>query len=147
MDNKRNLITLTLLLSALVFTPLMAQEGEHHYTITQVKPASVSDEIASVLHDQGLDEDAAVRVAARFVEDDTRFTVMAEMLLASCKTLKREELIAYLSREALYRQPVSLHSYGQLVSMLTKIKQQTPDRETLQKLSHISKINERLIQS
>jgi hypothetical protein len=146
--DKRNLITITLLLSALVFTPLIAQEGEQHYTITQVKPASISDEITSVLYDQGLDEDAAVRMTAQLInEDDTRFTLMTETLLASCKTLKREELIAYLSREALYRQPVSLHSYGQLVGMLTKIKQQTPDRETLQKLSHIAKFNERIVNS
>jgi hypothetical protein len=145
--DKRNLITLTLLLSALVFTPLIAQEGEQHYSIVQVKPAGISDEIASALHEQGLDEDAAMRTAARFVEDDARFTLMTENLLASCSTLTREELLAYLSREALYRRPVALHSYGQLVSMLTKIKQQTPDREVLQKLSHIAKYNEDIVKS
>jgi len=143
--DKRHLITLTLLLSALAFTPLVAQEGEQHYTIAQVKPASVSDDVASILHEKGLDEDAAKSIARDLVsEDDARFTLMTENLLASCPTLQRDELMAYLSQEALHRQKVELNSYGQLVGMLTKIRQETPHRNVLQRLSHIAKLNEQI---
>ncbi len=142
--DKRHLITLTLILSVLAFSPLVAQE-EHHYTITQVKSASVSEDVASILHEKGLEEDAAKSIARDLVsEDDTRFTLMAENLLISCPTLQRDELMTYLSQEALHRQKVELHSYGQLVGMFTKIRQETPQRDVLQRLSHIAKLNEQI---
>ena len=144
--DKRNIITLTLFLSALVFTPLVAQEGEFQlYTVTQQKPKRVSADIAATLHQKGLDADAALRIANDFVaHDDVRFSLMMENLLASCQTLTREEVLAYLSEEALHRQKVELYTYGQLVSMVTKVKKKTPDETVLNQLSSIAKHNQRL---
>jgi len=141
--DKRNIITLTLFLSALVFTPLVAQEGEFQlYTVTQQQPNRISADIAATLHQKGLDADAALRIANEFVKsDDVRFGMMFDNLLASCETLDRKELIAYLGEEALHRQKVELHSYGQLVSLVTKIKQHAPNDTVRKKLSDIAKRN------
>jgi hypothetical protein len=142
--DKRNLITVTLLLSALAFNPLVAREGES-YTVSQQQRNSVSDEIASRLHQQGLEEEAAVKLAKALVDDDVHFAFMLENLLARCEMLERDEVLEYLSKAALFRQKVALHSYGQLVHMVTKIQRGAPDESVLQKLHTVAQLNQTIV--
>jgi hypothetical protein len=142
--DKRNLITVTLLLSALAFSPLVAREGKS-YTMSQLQRTSVSEEIASKLHQQGLEEESAITMAKALVNDDVHFTFMLENLLAHCDMLKRDEVLEYLSKAALFRQKVELHSYGQLVHMVTKINHAALDESVLQKLHTVAKLNQSIV--
>jgi len=141
--DRRNLITVTLLLSALAFNPLLAREKES-YSVSQLQRTSISEAIASRLHKKGLEEEVAVKVAQSMVKDDMRFTLMVENLLSQCEILDQDDVLEYLSKEALFRKKVALDDYGQLVNMASKLKHASLDETVLHKLHAVAKLNKAL---
>ncbi len=142
--DKRNFISVTLLVSALAFNTLAAQQL-NTTTINQIKTSTVSSSIASILHKRGLDEDAAQEISNNLVEEeDELFALMIDNLVKKCNSLSKDEILEYLSTAALYRQDVHLDSYAQLVQMISKIKQKSLDEKTLTKLSAIAKQNKEI---
>jgi hypothetical protein len=138
--DKRNLISVTLLVTALAFNPLVAKEVIQ--TNILVQENRVTSKIASILHKRGLDEDAAKEISENFVnEDEELFALMLDNLLYSCDIVGKDEILEYLSRAALHRQNVHLDSYAQLVSMVSKIKQSVLDKNTLEQLNVVAKSN------
>lgn len=138
--DRRNLISVTLLVTALAFNPLFAEHTIK--TNIQVKENRVTSNIASILHKRGLDEDAAQEISKDFVnENDELFAMMIENLLEGCNSVNRDEIMEYLSRVALHKQDVHFGSYGQLVHMVSTIKQKALDESTLAQLSMIAKQN------
>ena len=139
--DKRNFISVTLLVSALAFNPLVAQQLNTQ-TSSQIKLNTVSSSIASILHKRGLDEDAAQEISDNLVEEeDELFALMIDNLVNNCSSLSKDEILEYLSTAALYRQNVHLDSYAQLVNMVSKIKKKSLDEKTLAQLSTIAKEN------
>ena len=138
--DRRNLISVTLLVTALAFNPLLAQ---HTIQMTQlVKENRVSSNIANLLHKRGLDEEAAKELAETlFEEDEELFALMLNNLLYGCDSLDKDQVLEYLSSAALHRQNVHLDSYAHLVSMVSKIKQSVLDENTLEQLSKVAKSN------
>ena len=59
--DKRNFVSVTLLVSALAFNPLVAQQLNTNVS-SQIQRSTVSSSIASILHKRGLDEDAAQEI-------------------------------------------------------------------------------------
>ncbi len=143
--DKRNFISVTLLVSALAFNPLVAQQL-NIITSSQIKQnTTVSSSIASILHKRGLDEDAAQEISNNLVEEeDELFALMIDNLVSECDSLSKDEILEYLSTAALYRQEVHFDSYAQLVNMVSKIKQRSLDEKTLAKLSTIAKQNKEI---
>ena len=145
--DKRNFISVTLLVSALAFNPLVAQQLNTNVS-SQIKLNTVSSSIASILHKRGLDEDAAQEISNNFVdEEEELFALMINNLVNKCSSLSREEVLEYLSTAALYRQNVHFDSYAQLVNMVSKIKQKPLDEKTLTQLSAIAKQNKEIFTS
>jgi len=145
--DKRNLIGVTLLVSALAFNPLVAQQLKTNVS-SQVQHSTVSSSIASILHKRGLDEDAAHEISNNLVdEEDELFALMINNLVNECSSLGKEEVLEYLSAAALYRQNVHFDSYAQLVNMVSKIKQKPLDERTLTQLSAIAKQNKEIFTS
>jgi Na+-transporting NADH:ubiquinone oxidoreductase subunit NqrC len=143
--DKRNLISVTLLISALAFNPLVAQQLNANTTNSQRQINTVSSSIASILYKRGLDEDAAREISNNLVdEEDELFAFMIDNLLNECKSVSKEEILEYLSTAALFRQDVHFDSYTHLVSMVSKIKQKSLDKKTLTKLSAIAKQNKEI---
>ncbi len=139
--DKRNFISVTLLVSALAFNPLLAQQLNTQ-TSSQIKLNTVSSSIASILHKRGLDEDAAQEISDNLVEEeDELFALMIDNLVNNCSSLSKDVILEYLSTAALYRQNVHLDSYAQLVNMVSKIKKKSLDEKTLGQLSTIAKEN------
>ncbi len=139
--DKRNFISVTLLVSALAFNPLVAQQLNTQ-TSSQIKLNTVSSSIASILHKRGLDEDAAQEISDNLVEEeDELFALMIDNLVNNCSSLSKDVILEYLSTAALYRQNVHLDSYAQLVNMVSKIKKKSLDEKTLAQLSTIAKKN------
>ena len=142
--DKRNFISVTLLVSALAFNPLVAQQLNINVS-SQIKLNTVSSSIASILHKRGLDEDAAQEISNNLVdEEDELFALMINNLVNECSSLSKEEVLEYLSTAALYRQNVHFDSYTHLVNMVSKIKQKSLDKMTLTKLSAIAKQNKEI---
>jgi hypothetical protein len=144
--NKRKLVTLTLFLSTLAVYPVAAntERVTHGISVSfaEFENASFQERIASYLEEKGLEEAAAVKVSRALVGEEGRdFDSKAHTLLAHCSQLSENELVAYLAQEALHRNSVALERYGQLVSMMTKIKGKALDKEVLETLSYVAKIN------
>ena len=143
--DKRNFISVTLLVSALAFNPVVAEQLNTNVS-SQRQVNTVSSSIASILHKRGLDEDAAREISNNLVdEEDMLFALMIENLVKECSSLSREEVLEYLSTAALYRQNVHFDSYSQLVNMVSKIKQKPLNEKTLEQLSTIAKKNSLIV--
>jgi len=139
--DKRNFISVTLLVSALAFNPLVAQQLNANIS-SQIERITVSSSIASILHKRGLDEDAAQEISNKLVdEEDALFALMIENLVNECSSVSKDEILEYLSTAALFRQNVHFDSYAQLVNMVSKIKQKPLNEKTLKQLSAIAKKN------
>lgn len=143
--DKRNFISVTLLVSALAFNPLVAQQLNANVSSQIERNTTVSSSIASILHNRGLDEDAAQEISNNLIdEEDELFALMIENLVNECISLNKEEVLEYLSTAALYRQDVHFDSYAQLVNMVSKIKEKSLDVKTLKQLSAVAKQNKEI---
>ncbi len=138
---KRNLIRVTLLISALAFNPVVAQQP-HTNTDSPIEQITVSSSIASILHKRGLDEDAAQVISNDLIDqEDELFALMIENLINECSSLSKEEVLEYLSTAALYRHNIHLDSYAHLVDMVSKIKQKPLNETILKQLITVAKMN------
>ena len=142
--DKRNIISVTLLVSALAFNPLVATELNTN-TTSQRQINSVTASIAHILHKRGLDEDAAKEISKDLVdEEDELFAAMIHNLLNEYSNLTKEEVFEHLSMVALYRQKMQLDSYEHLISMVSKIKGKPLTAQSLKQLSRVAKLNKEM---
>jgi len=142
--DKRNIISVTLLVSALAFNPLVATELTTS-TSSQRQINSVSSSIAHILHKRGIDEDMAKEISENLIdEEDELFTAMIDNLVNEYSSLTKEEVHEYLSTAALYRQRVDFDSYSHLISMVSKIKGKALNEQNLQQLSRVAKLNKEI---
>jgi len=144
--SKENILRITLFVSVLAFNPVVAETVKNTTNIQTQQETRVSTSIANILHKRGLDEDAAEEISQNFMPDDEElFTQMLENLLNGCKSMRKEEVLTFLSNEALFRKSVDLESYDTLVSMASKIKQKSLDNVTLKELQSVAKQNRQLL--
>ena len=144
--SKENILRITLFVSVLAFNPVVAETVKNTTNIQTQQETRVSTSIANILHKRGLDEDAAEELSQNFVaEDEELFACMLENLLSGCKSISKNDVLAYLSNEALFRKNVDLESYDTLVSMASKIKQKALDKATLKELQTVAKQNRQLL--
>lgn len=140
--DKRNFISVTLLVSALAFNPVAAKQPNNANISNQIERNTVSSSIAFILHKRGLDEDAAKEISNNLIEEeDEFFALMIDNLVNKCSSISKDEVLEYLSTAALYRQNVHLGSYAQLINMVSKIKKKSLDEKTLAQLSIVAKEN------
>jgi len=139
--DKRNLISVTLLVSALAFNPLVANELNTN-TSSQRQINSISSSIAHILHKRGIDEDMAKEISKNLIdEEDELFAAMIDNLVNEYSSLTKEEVHEYLSTAALYRQRVDFDSYSHLINMVSKIKGKALNEQSLKQLSRVAKLN------
>ena len=140
--NKQNLLTLTLIISGLALNPVMADGVVHSATSTQNINHSITSSISSILYNRGLEEEAAVALAQGVVdEEDEMFLSALLQTLDSKNIVSTQEVLEYLSTEALHRRSVDFKTYDHLIGMVTKIKKCTLDENTRKQLSYLAKIN------
>ena len=142
--DKRNIISVTLLVSALAFNPLVATEFNTN-TTSQRQINSVTGSIAHILNKRGLDEDIAKEISKNLIdEEDELFAAMIHNLVNEYSSLSKEEVYEYLSTAALYRQRVDFDSYSHLINMVSKIKRKALNEESLKQLSRVAKLNKEM---
>ncbi len=140
--NKQNFITLTLIISGLALNPVMADAEFNRISHSQNINHSVAASISSILYNRGIDEDAADEIATNFVnEEDELFLAMLIQALDDKNIVSREEVLEYLSTAALHKQNIDFKKYDNLIGMVTKIKKQALEKDTLAQLSVIAKQN------
>jgi len=139
---KRNFIGVTLLVSALAYNPLIATELNTNVTSSQRQIQTITNSIASLLYNRGLEEDAAYALSKDLIDDDELFETMLNHLLANYSDISKEELLEHFSTAALYRQEIDLASYDHLVNLVSKINNRTLTEQELKRLSSVSKLNQ-----
>ena len=142
--DKKHFITVSLLLSALAFNPLAANELYLNQISSQRQVNTVSSQIASLLYTRGLDEEVAHELSEGLVEDKELFEAMLSNLLNYHPDITTDALFEYLSTAALHRQSIDLSSYDHLLNMVSKIKGTTLTENERRSLSHIPKLNKLL---
>ena len=143
--NKQNLLTLTLIISGLALNPVMADAVANSAASTQTINHSISSSISSILYNRGLEEEAAEELASGVVdEEDEMFLSMLLQTLDEKNIVSRQEVLEYLSTEALHRRSVDFKTYDNLVGMVAKIKKCALDENTRKQLSYLANINKQL---
>jgi len=144
--DRKHFITVSLLVSALAFNPLLATELDLYNTSSQRQINTISGQVASLLFHRGLDEEVANTLSKELIEDNELFEAMLNNLLNHMTDLSTEEVFEYLSSVALHRQSIDLDSYDHLVHMFSKIKGRSLSRDELRDLSQVSKLNQMIAQ-
>jgi len=108
--------------------PTQTQNNQH---------ISVTSGVSTVLYNRGLDSDVADELAGNFVKDDVLLATMVENIVTHTE-MRKEDVLTYLSNEALFGKSVSLDSYDTLVAMMYK---KPVDLYTLNQLQKIAKMN------
>ena len=143
--NKQNLLTLTLIISGLALNPVMADGVVNSTISTQNINHSITSSISSILYNRGLEEEAAVALVQGVVdEEDEMFLSMLLQTLDSKNIVSTQEVLEYLSTEALHRRSVDFKTYDNLVGMVTKIKKSALDENTRNQLTYLAKVNKQL---
>lgn len=135
---KNNIISSTLLASALTLSSIAVSSLSANQ---QIKRDKVSSKIASLLHERGLDRDAAHSISNKFIDDEELFEKRINNLVDGCSILNRDEILNYLSKAALHKRTVQLDSYQYLVGMVYDIKQKPLNKKILTELKNISSLN------
>lgn len=141
MEN-RNLLRVTLLVSALAFNPLSATEVNIANVSSQRQFSSIANTIASILHKRGLDEDVSHAFSQDLVENEALFTAMLSNFLNHYPDISQEEVFEHLSTAALHRQNIQFDSYDHLVNMASKIQGKVLNEKALDQLRSISRLNQ-----
>ena len=143
--NKQNLLTLTLIISGLALNPVMAEVVVDSVASTQTINHSISSSISSILYKRGLEEETADALASDVVDEENEmFLSLLLQTLDEKNIVSRQEVLEYLSLEALHRRSVDFKSYDTLVGMVTKIKKCALDENTRKQLSYLANINKQL---
>ena len=143
--NKQNLLTLTLIISGLALNPVMAEVVVDSVASTQTINHSISSSISSILYKRGLEEETADALASGVVDEENEmFLTLLLQTLDEKNIVSRQEVLEYLSMEALHRRSVDFKSYDTLVGMVTKIKKCALDENTRKQLSYLANINKQL---
>jgi len=138
---KTNLLYSTLVATALTLSPLITTPL--NATVTHATQTSTTSfHMVNILHNRGLDEDAAQKLVSEFIgSEEELFSILLENLESRCSVISRKDIMNYISTLALQRKSINLDSYSALINMVHKITHETPSRKTLEELQNIAKIN------
>jgi hypothetical protein len=143
--HKQNFIMVTFIITGLALNPVMGETAERRTGYSKVNYPSVVSSIAKILHNRGLEEDAANAIASELVsEEESSLLEMMICILENHDIVTREEVLAYLSKAALHKQKLDFKSYDQLIGMVEKIKQKPTEENTRKKLNELSKVTRQL---
>ncbi len=144
MKNNQNILSSVLLASALTLTPLAVTTLSAK---TQVKVNSLSNSIAKNLHRRGIDKDISIKIAGRaFRIDEELFALMLQNVENGCSTLSKNEILDYLSTQALMQKNIELDSYSYLVNMMHNIKGEALSKDELNNLNLLAAKNSFYVQ-
>lgn len=143
--NKQNIIQLTFFISILVFNPAVAENITPVLNIEAQEKSTVFTDIATCLTEKGLEEEVSHTLAKNvFVEDALTIETMMRNV-ENTSSVTRNELVQYVSMEALYKHKVSLHEYDSLIGMVSKIRKKSPDVKMLSEVRDIARLNSALV--
>ena len=136
MKKNQNILSLVLLASALTLTPIITTSLHAH---SHIKVNTISNSIAKNLHRRGIDKDVSIKIANNiFIVDEELFTLMLQNLESDCNLLSKNDILNFLTTQALMQKAVELDSYSYLVNMVYQIKNQALSQKDLKNLNTLA---------
>ncbi len=141
--NSQNILRITLFVSVLAFNPAVAQTLSQRTlgALAVQKQNRLGAEIARDLEAKGLEADAAKTIGESFVQKCHTQTAAMAANIVHHNIATHEDVVAYLSDEALFRRSADLSDYDTLVRMATQIHQEKLSKEMLVKLQKVAQQN------
>jgi len=138
----RKILTLTLLATTLTLSAAVPKEVRE---TTRQQTNSISKAIANILYRRGIEEDKAMELSSAIIStNEELFSLMLHNFIFMTG-LNKEELLEYLSKQALNKKSVDLSSYASLVKISHSLKKELLTPRDLQNLKELSSKNELLM--
>ena len=142
MTNSKRFLALTFLATTLVLSAAIPQTT---FLSTKQQSSSISSQITSTLYKRGLDEETAKELSQKLVQDNDELLSLMINNLINNSSLTKNEIINYLSKQALLKKRVDLSSYSNVVKMAQTIKSNTLNSKDFKILETICARNEVLV--
>jgi len=114
-------------------------------TITQKNTNRISDRVSETLYTRGIEQKIAEKKVNDILENDAQTTdLMAQNIIKSIKSVKENNIIAFISQAALQGKKVDLSSYSTLIALVQKSSRTLIDTDLVQKIEKLSHENELL---
>ena len=114
-------------------------------TITQKNTNRISDRVSKSLYTRGIERKIAEKKVDDILENDAQTTdLMAQNIIKSIKSVKENNIIAFISQAALQGKKVDLSSYSTLIALVQKSSRTLIDTDLVQKIEKLSHENELL---
>ena len=140
--NKQQMMSITFVVSVLVFSAGIDNIIHQDTTVERRTRSTLTQDIASLLIDRGLEERVAnERAAALLKKDPVSFASMLSKLPLLFDDISEEDLLNYFAESALHKQSVEWDSYEQLIHLHHRITHATPDRKRRELLAGIAEQN------
>ena len=144
--NRQNFLRVTLFVSVLALNPAVAEvnlRADCDITSAQNQDQNtIKLGIADLLEAKGLEREAAERIAQEFVASiGLSLTSMVQNITENTH-LTKEEVLSYLSNEALFGKDIRLDRYDTLIQMHNKITKASPDTATRTRLKRVATLNQ-----
>jgi len=140
--NKQQIAGITFVVSVLIFNTGIDDIIRQETTVERRTHTALTQSIASILIERGLEGRVAnERAAALLGSDPASFTSVLHRLPLLVGNISKEELLNYFAESALHRQHIELGSYEQLIHLYHKITHTTPDKKRRESLAELARQN------
>ena len=135
----RKILTLTLLTVTLTLNASIPRELR---TITRQENNSISNRVANILFERGIDASKAQELSQAIIKTDEKlFSIMLENFSTHCE-IDKETIYQELSKIALSKKSVDFTSYSFLIKLTQLTKQKHLNSGQLKKIEEISTKNQ-----
>jgi len=142
---KIKILIVTAFISNIAFAsslPIDIRETRNTKEIKVHSTTALADTVSTHLYNKGLDKDVAnARVSKALVGDGVTSDLMAMNLLNHFPQLQHEDIIAYISKCALFNKSVDLSAHDDILSLVQQSDSLIADKHTLAKVEQVSSEN------
>jgi len=143
---KIKMLLVTVFISNIAFAsslPIDTREIKNSKEITiNNNTKTLATTVSTHLYNKGLDQDVAnERVSKVLVGDRVTIDLMVMNLLCRFPQLQHEEVVAYISKCALFNKSVDLSAYNDILTLVQQSSSLTPNKDILAKVKQVSSEN------
>ena len=136
--NTKNLLTLTLLATALTLNAALPKQYAH---TSKQQANSISALIANILFNRGIDKDKALEISKNCTHENDELFALTLHNFINNSPFTQEEVLQRLSTMALQRKSIDFSSYSSLIQLTQELNRNVLNKEFLSKLEDIASKN------
>jgi len=144
---KIKMLLVTVFISNIAFAsslPIDTREikNSKEITINNNNTKTLANRVSTHLYNKGLDQDVAnERVSKALIGDGATIDLMVMNLLHHFPQLQHKDVVAYISKCALFNKSVDLSAYNDILSLVQQSSSLIADKHILSKVEQVSSEN------